>query len=96
MLGNLVSSLIWYLKIQGAGIGLINPTTKDFRAFLPLKGRMGTRRDTVSRTEVYSSPKNSSYKSLITPNKQGPQTCTALLISFSGQWSSHLQLYPLP
>lgn len=44
MLGNLVSSLIWYLKIQGAGIGLINPTTKDFRAFLPLKERMGTKK----------------------------------------------------
>lgn len=44
MLGNLVSSLIWYLKTQGAGIGLINPTTKDSRAFLPLKGRMGTKK----------------------------------------------------
>lgn len=44
MLGNLVSSLIWYLKIQGGGIGPINPTTKDSRAFLPLKGRTGTKK----------------------------------------------------
>lgn len=57
MLGNLLSSLIWYLKIQGAGIDPINPTNKDSRAFLPLKGRTGEQRmGMVSRTEVYSPP----------------------------------------
>lgn len=92
MLGNLLLALIWYLKIQGAGIGPINPTT---RAFLLLKGRTGEqRRVMVSRTEVYS-PQTAPI-SLITFNKRGPKTCTALLISFSGQWSNRLQLYPLP
>lgn len=43
MLGNLVSSLIWYLKIQGAGIGLINPTTKDSRGFSSPEGKDGNK-----------------------------------------------------
>lgn len=54
MLGNLVLSLIWYLKVQGTGIGPINTT----KAFLPLEGRTGEQgRNMVIRIEVYNPPK---------------------------------------
>lgn len=70
MLANLLLALIWYLEIQGAGTGPINPTP---RAVLPLREGQGNKEGLWFPEQRCIAPPQTARISLITSNKRGPQ-----------------------